>query len=448
MPARTRSRQHSPAPISESLLRLGDRLRKARTEAGLSQSQLGAPHFTRAYISALELGKIRPAMTSLEFLAGRLGKPSSHFLEDEEQERKRSERDIAMVRALQLIAEGSASQAVEELRAIDSDGLSTTDRLALKRTLGRAYLEAGEGAKAAAVLAETVRGYEALGDAEQVARTRGQLGRALIALMSYDEAEVHLSQALRASADGVVKDPVFRVHVLHNLGCALYQRGEYKAAIDQFERAVAEGADIGDDKWLASVYAAMGMSLREMGDYEAAITSLRRSETLFDAIRNRSRVAEIRFQMARTIRALGNMSRAAVVAEEALSAANDAGNPLLGIRIEAFIGICEAEAGALDRATERLERIIERADELGELHPRFVARFALAKAISRADPVRAERILRETEDLLRAAPPGDDLADIHEELSQVLTLQGRTEEALAYAQRAYATARQAQKGGG
>lgn len=94
--ARTRKvgRIRRPPPIPPSLEHLGERLRKARSEAGLSQAQLGAPHFTRAYVSAIELGKIRPAMKSLEFMAGKLGKAAAYFLEDEEQSRRRRERDL------------------------------------------------------------------------------------------------------------------------------------------------------------------------------------------------------------------------------------------------------------------------------------------------------------------------------------------------------------------
>src|SRR5438046_8285696 len=107
MPTRTQARRRSPAPVTASLDRLGARIRKARGEAGLSQAQLGQPHFTRAYVSALELGKIRPAMKSLEFLAAKLGKPLAYFVEDEEQERKRREREVRLVRAGQLISEGA-----------------------------------------------------------------------------------------------------------------------------------------------------------------------------------------------------------------------------------------------------------------------------------------------------------------------------------------------------
>ena len=43
---------------------------------------------------------MRPAMSSLEFLAGKLGKSPSYFLDDEEQERKRTEREARALAGL------------------------------------------------------------------------------------------------------------------------------------------------------------------------------------------------------------------------------------------------------------------------------------------------------------------------------------------------------------
>ena len=422
-------------------------MRKARVEAGLSQARLGSPHFTRAYVSAIELGKIRPAMKSLEFMAGRLGRPVSFFLEDEEQERRRRERELSMARATQMIAAGSAQEAIDELLRVQDEATTTSERLTIRRTLGRAYLEAGDGAKAAGVLSEALRGYEAVGDREQIARTRGQLAPALIALMSYAEAEEHLSEALRASAAGEIRDPLFRVHVLHNLGVVYYQRGNYQAALEQFERAALEGSDIADQKWLASLFAAMGMSRRQLGDYEGAISCLRKSEALFEAIQNRSRVAEIRFQMARTLRALGNKSRAREVLEEAATAAREAGTEQLLIRIEAFAGLAQSQDGQTAQAIERLSELVKQADDLSQPGPRFTARFALAKVVAEVRPEEAEKLLRETASFFEPLSASDDLADLYGELSKVLARRGLAEEALDYARRAYEIARRPQKGG-
>ena len=104
-------------PPSAVLSTLGERLRKARLEADLSQAQLGAPHFTRAHISAIEMGKVRPAVRSLEFLAGKLGKPIGYFLGEDEASLR--ERDHSLVRkALRLIQGGDHEGAARTLRRV------------------------------------------------------------------------------------------------------------------------------------------------------------------------------------------------------------------------------------------------------------------------------------------------------------------------------------------
>lgn len=445
MPARPPLRRRVPAPVSESLERLGHRLRKARVEAGLSQAQLGAPHFTRAYISALELGKIRPAMKSLEFLAGKLGRSVAHFMDDEEKERKRLDRELALARANQLIAQGAAREAIDEVESISLEDLPMTERLAVKRTLGRAYLEAHRPGRAAALLGEAVRGYEALGDEEQATRARAQLGTALIALMNYAEAEEHLQTALRAAASGVIRDPLFRVQVLHNLGAAHYDRGHFAAALEHFDRAAAEGNDVGDPKWQASLFAAMGMARRQMGDHEGAITCLLKSEALFESLNNQARVAEIKFQTARALRALGNRKRAAEVLADALHRASAAGNESLAIRVEAFMAWSDVQDGNGSGARARLEELVPRADK-AEPEAQFAVRFALAKTLTELEPARAVEILRELAASLEQRSAPSAVADVYDELSKALARQGLSEEALAYAQRAYATSLQA-KGG-
>ena len=59
---------------------LGQRLRDARLEAGLSQRQLCGDEITRNMLSQIENGTAHPSMATLQYLAERLEKPVSFFL--------------------------------------------------------------------------------------------------------------------------------------------------------------------------------------------------------------------------------------------------------------------------------------------------------------------------------------------------------------------------------
>lgn len=64
-------------------MELGQRLRQARLDAGLSQRQLCADLITRNMLSQIENGSARPSMDTLRQLAARLGKSVGYFLEDD-----------------------------------------------------------------------------------------------------------------------------------------------------------------------------------------------------------------------------------------------------------------------------------------------------------------------------------------------------------------------------
>ena len=90
---------------------LGEKLRQARIDAGLSQRQLCGQEITRNMLSQIESGKARPSMTTLQYLAAQLDKPVSYFLEDGNQ----SPSDAALENARQSFARGDFRQALDIL---------------------------------------------------------------------------------------------------------------------------------------------------------------------------------------------------------------------------------------------------------------------------------------------------------------------------------------------
>ncbi len=64
-------------------MELGQKLRLARQEAGLSQRQLCGEVITRNMLSQIENGSAKPSMETLRYLAGRLGKSVSFFLDED-----------------------------------------------------------------------------------------------------------------------------------------------------------------------------------------------------------------------------------------------------------------------------------------------------------------------------------------------------------------------------
>ena len=61
---------------------MGEKLRQARMEAGLSQRRVCGDRITRNQLSLLEHDRVGPSLETLQYLAGQLGKPVSYFLEE------------------------------------------------------------------------------------------------------------------------------------------------------------------------------------------------------------------------------------------------------------------------------------------------------------------------------------------------------------------------------
>ena len=95
---------------------LGEKIKQARLEAGLSQRQLCGEEVTRNMLSQIENGTARPSMARLAYFAARLGKPVSFFLEEE---LLISPNQAALNKARQALSEGKAAYAVELLEQME-----------------------------------------------------------------------------------------------------------------------------------------------------------------------------------------------------------------------------------------------------------------------------------------------------------------------------------------
>ena len=83
---------------------IGQKIKAARLEAGLSQRQLCGETITRNMLSLIESGRARPSMDTLRYLAGQLEKPVSYFLEEQAVSPEREEmRQVRLALARQCV---------------------------------------------------------------------------------------------------------------------------------------------------------------------------------------------------------------------------------------------------------------------------------------------------------------------------------------------------------
>jgi len=152
---------------------LGQRIRRARLERGLSLAQVAGADFSRAFLNQVEMGRSQPSTRVLRVIAARLGQPVDHLLGGPE-----LDREIAVERGRLALAKGSPRRALELLAGAleERSPLGSDARLCAAEAL----IELGREEEAGRLISDEERLLRARGDAHRLRRLQGLLsGRAV-----------------------------------------------------------------------------------------------------------------------------------------------------------------------------------------------------------------------------------------------------------------------------
>jgi tetratricopeptide (TPR) repeat protein len=372
---------------------IGSRIRAARIRAGLTQQQLAGDRYTKAYISALELGHAKPSMAALDYLAPRLGTTSDRIVADPSRTWSRLEADVALaggdldgarvayegllddaidpgvVAELELgLAEtfcrlGRPSDAIRPAddarrRFIEASRQPEADRA--QYWLASAHSQMDDQVEARRMLREILERADPATDPDMavrvriaLAQTEGLIGEPRIALAYLEEA--------REAANALD---------LRRRGIFLMQLATSRAKVGDLEGAIRSGtealqvcrlAEAGRDQArveneLATLYLKLGDRNRARGLLADARAILKRSE-------EHALLADITDTEAQVALDDGDADSALQLASDAQSQARTAGNT------KALVDSLVTAGRALEtlgRRSEALQRYEEAATSLGD----------------------------------------------------------------------------------
>lgn len=253
-------------------MELGQKLKQARLDAGLSQRQLCGDTITRNMLSQIENGTAKPSLATLQVLSARLGKPVSYFWVDAPSEN------------LSLLKQASSlppEQALSLLQGyLSPDPMLDSGYYLL---LTRCYIALTEQALAEQRTAYAQSLLQKAQDACNHAGEPGHIFRRQLILLQYRvDADSSLAEKLpdnteemllRAKAALDRNDPERALACLAAAdrqtqdsfllkGDALMQQGNYKSAIDYLcalESTLPQ-----------QVYSRLEVCYRELGDFQKA----------------------------------------------------------------------------------------------------------------------------------------------------------------------------------
>jgi transcriptional regulator with XRE-family HTH domain len=298
---------------------VGGRIRTARSRAGLTQQQLAGDRYTKAYISALENGLVRPSVAALEYLAPRLGTTPGALLADSQPAWSRVDADLQL-------ASGSfqlAADAYTELLPSAAGDKGT--RAEILTGLAEAEVRQTHASEAIAAASEAVELFEAAGRPIDAAFASYWLSAGLHEQGNGAESKAILQSLLAKVRLGLQVTPDFKLRLIMALSSTEAHDGNHDMALSYLEEVRAL-EDTLDDRRRATFLSDLAISYVETGDYEAAIRTGYQALGLFRSYDTAVEIASLENEMALANLGVGNVARAEELANSALSRWTKLGN--------------------------------------------------------------------------------------------------------------------------
>ena len=365
---------------------IGERVRSLRHSAGLSQEELAAGRFSKAYVSQIERGKTRPTRETLEWLADRLDTDSA-FLEHGLSRADAERVETLLADAESLVETARYREALLAFRrARGIAGTGVTSSLALRLLRGEAWANTrlGELETAMSLLEEAAAlavgpGFTDLDRAEIVF----QVGVVRYSESSINEAIVLFDQALVLAESSDLAADRLRSDILHWRARCHRRNRDWVAAEDDVERALELAEAASDSRRTADALFQASLVAQRQGRWLLARTHAKRARELFEELGDGATVARLLNNLAGLEHLLGDASRAVALLEEAfqmfldLDLPVDAGyvcSSLAEIRLESD----EAELSEA-QARKALDLLGGRVDHLQEIG---TAKLTLGRALA------------------------------------------------------------------
>jgi transcriptional regulator with XRE-family HTH domain len=412
---RTRNRPSLARDDLDLARQIGSRLKTARLRAGLTQKQLAEPRYTKAYISALENGLIKPSMAALRFLARRLGTEPSTFLADEDSAWPRLDAELRL-------ASGDWQAAADRFQAIlDAEpaglnrGLTLLGLAEASYRLNRGHETIARAAEAAELLSAAHRPAEAR-------RAKYWLAAGHHATDDPSRARMLFEQVL-AETRIEDTDPDLRVRILIALATVESYAGEAQTAIGLLEEARSIGADL-DDRRRATLLHSLAQSYRLAGDLEIAIRTAIESLALFRAVDARVETASIENELAMIYLGLGNLDAADDHARAARTGMEQSRDEVGIAHITDTDARIALARGDLDVAEQQAAEAATRAERLGNQKALVDARLTQARIARRRGDTDAAVAALERAEAAAKAGPNARLRTVLSEWADVLAERG------------------------
>src|SRR3990170_4935467 len=324
------TRQRRRVVVDDSALArgIGARLKAARLKADLTQQQLAGDRYTKAYVSALEHGHVKPSMAALNFLSTRLGVTAHALFTDEAEVWTRLEADLRL-------AAGRWREAIDAYGALLQGTVEPRARAELLRGQSEALARLDLGAEAATAGAEAAEIFARLDRPVDAALASYWLAAAQCQLDNTREARAILESVLAQIRGGLAVEPDFKLRVLMALSSVESRAGQHQVALAYLEEVRGLAGQLDDRRRAHFLFdlarrtsnrkAELSNLLRRakvqlaLGDHDGALASYEEAAALARSEPDTPALRRVLADWAELLAQTGHVERAYELAREALA---------------------------------------------------------------------------------------------------------------------------------
>ena len=411
---------------------LGERVRAARRELGLSQAQLAGEELTKGFISQVEAGLVRPSIRSLQIIAGRLGKGIDYFVGD--QPLTATKRAHYHRVAAETAAEHSDWATV---RAEAETGLvyamTRKDRGKLLRLLALSELATNQTESAFEHVAEALTALDVSTDPEDVAKLHYQRGFGYLELGQLVAATESFEKARDLVEKHEIIDPRLRSRILLSLGTTYRRLDRTAKALSTYESALALASRSSEFEVAARSHMGIAASLYDEGDLDGAIGAYERARGLLERLSDATLELSVLQSMASVNLDRGKLDLARHLAERCRSRAAAIGDDRMAAVAEMELARVALASGDVEEALAAAHHAEQALAAAGDDRQRASAlRVIGAAEDARHDPRASDQAYREAIGLVTRIGHQADRSVIATEYAHKLRARGELESAFTY----------------
>ncbi len=301
---------------------IGQIIRQLRTDARLSQQELAGNLYTKAYVSQVEKGKVKPSKKALQHFAEVLAKPFLASMGAEETQE--FQRIVALIDyACSLIREArhtDALTAFQEAVALSEEFRYPALKVKALLGLSQAYRAEGRFEQGVDLAKDANRLAGQLGEPGEIAHALIQLGHIFADQHELQDAAQAYEDAIRLLKN--TQDPAQQamlVSLLTAHGQLLGSMGFVDRAITTFNRSVELAEQLDSLEYQAKSHMGIGLAHYRAGNFYEAMNHTRRAMTIYEMLDNSQLKADLLYQLAEAEAKLGNTEQALRHYQDSLS---------------------------------------------------------------------------------------------------------------------------------